>query len=63
MEDNGDGTYGLCFAPTEAGPFELVVSLEKPGHAASKSLRRFVCLARVQRSKHDEEVHNMMLLQ
>ena len=41
MEDNGDGTYGLCFAPTEAGPFELVVSLEKPGHAASKALRRF----------------------
>ena len=31
MEDNGDGTYGLCFAPTEAGPFELVVSLEARG--------------------------------
>lgn len=40
VEDNGDGTYGLSFVPTEAGPFEMVVSLEKPGHAASKALRR-----------------------
>ncbi|CAL8470626.1 g10168 [Coccomyxa elongata] len=40
VEDNGDGTYGLSFVPTEAGPFDMVVSLEKPGHAASKALRR-----------------------
>ena len=40
VEDNSDGTYGLCFVPNEAGPFEIILLLEKAGHTGSKALRR-----------------------
>lgn len=40
VEDNGDGTYSLSFTPTEAGPFQLAVSLERAASGGSSALRR-----------------------